>query len=60
MFSTQSAETLKKSANIKPKRKEFVAKLSKFLVSQRFTVTVNTCTVHVVVQNVIMQKAKSE
>ncbi|KAJ7394471.1 hypothetical protein OS493_000282 [Desmophyllum pertusum] len=29
--STKSAETLQKSPNIKPKRKEFVAKLSKFL-----------------------------
>ncbi|XP_078374534.1 nucleoporin NUP188-like isoform X2 [Oculina patagonica] len=28
---TQSAETLQKSPNIKPKRKEFVAKLSKFV-----------------------------
>lgn len=33
VFSTQSAQTLQKSPNIKPKRKEFVTKLSKFLVS---------------------------
>ena len=37
--SAQSAETLQKSTNIKPKRKEFVSKISKYLVSWNFYYT---------------------
>ena len=36
IVSAQSAETLQKSTSIKPKRKEFVTKISKYLVSLIF------------------------